>query len=132
MFPECANPGLISLVDRAKHAKPDILGAAIRKNWELVEEARRLRIPWGEIADALGFQGKGPLARASYSRERRRRAGAKLAQKTEDQKTENGKQNEVRPPSTAMAKPNPGRVGTPRPIGRGRLDLGADTQDDEL
>jgi hypothetical protein len=94
MFPECANPGLISLVDRAKHAKPDILGAAIRKNWELVEEARRLRIPWGEIAEALGFQGKGPLARASYSRERRRlekKGGVKTApaQKIENEKQKN-------------------------------------------
>lgn len=98
MLPESRFPKLISLLDKGQRVQPDILGAAIRIEFENIDKARQLRISWDEIAEALGFPGKGKLASASYSRERRRRekkGGVKLSV-SQPQKTENGKQkNEV-------------------------------------
>lgn len=74
MLPESRFPKLISLLDKGQRVQPDILGAAIRVEFENIAKARQLGISWNEIAEALGFPGKGKLASASYSRERQRRA----------------------------------------------------------
>ena len=67
-------PKLISLLEEGQRIQPDILGSAIRVEFENILKARELKITWNEIAESLGFPGKGKLASASYSREKRRRA----------------------------------------------------------
>ena len=67
-------PKLISLLEEGQRIQPDVLGSAIRVEFENILKARELKITWNEIAESLGFPGKGKLASASYSREKRRRA----------------------------------------------------------
>ena len=129
------NPDLLSLIEKAKQAKQEILGDAIRRGFDGVEEARKLGIPWGDIAKALGFEGKANLARAIYSRERRRRAKKKevMPEKREDVMPDaKAKTQKESAPFRAEDKGKNGRIGPPRPIGRGRLDLGENIPDDEL
>ena len=136
MFRGSTNPDLLALIEKAKQAKQEILGDAIRRGFESVEEARKLGVSWGEIARALGFEGKANVARAIYSRERRR------AKKREKEVVPE-KKKEAMPDAKAKTqkestlfrsedKAKGGRIGPPKPIGRGRLDLGDNTPDDEL
>jgi len=136
MFRDSVNPDLLSLIEKAKQAKQEILGDAIRRGFEGVEEARKLGVSWGEIARALGFEGKANVARAIYSRERRWRAKKEKEVMPE-------KKKEIMPDAKANTqkestpfrpedKGKGGRIGPPKPIGRGRLDLGCDAEDDEL
>ena len=135
MFRDSVNPDLLSLIEKAKQAKQEILGDAIRRGFDGVEEARKLGIPWGDIAKALGFEGKANLARAIYSRERRRRAKKKevMPEKREDVMPDaKAKTQKESAPFRAEDKGKNGRIGPPRPIGRGRLDRGENIPDDEL
>lgn len=136
MFRDSVNPDLLSLIEKAKQAKQEILGDAIRRGFEGIEEARKLGVSWGEIARALGFEGKANVARAIYSRERRRRAKKekevvpeKKKEAMSDAKAKTQKQST---PFRPEDKGKGGRIGPPKPIGRGRLDLGENTPDDEL
>ena len=136
MFRESTNPDLLALIEKAKQAKQDMLGEAIRRGFEGVEEARKLGVSWGEIARALGFEGKANAARAIYSRERRRRAKKekevvpeKKKEILTDAKAKTQKESTLFRPED---KGKGGRIGPPKPIGRGRLDLGENIPDDEL
>lgn len=136
MFRESTNPDLLSLIDKAKQAKQEMLGDAIRRGFEVIEEARKLSVSWEEIARALGFEGKASVARAIYSRERRRRA-KKEKEVVPEKKKEvmldaKAKTQKESTSFRSEDKPKGGRIGPPKPIGRGRLDLGEDTPDDEL
>lgn len=128
MFRESTNPDLLALIEKAKQAKQDMLGDAIRRGFEGVEEARKLGVSWGEIARALGFEGKANVARAIYSRERRRRA-KKEKEVMPDSKAKIQKESVA---FSSEDKAKGSRIGPPKPIGRGRLDLGEDIPDDEL
>ena len=122
---------LISLIHKAKSACQSIAGA-VRSDLKNIEEARLAGMKWAEIADGLGFTGKDFEVRRAYSREiarQEKKGDVKPSPRPTVQKTENGKQNEVIPAGT---KRNGGRIGTATPIGRGRLDLGEDTPDNEL
>ena len=136
MFRDSVNPDLLSLIEKAKQAKQEILGDAIRRGFEGIEEARKLGVSWGEIARALGFEGKANVARAIYSRERRRRAKKekevvpeKKKEAMPDAKAKTQKESTI---FRSEDKAKGGRIGPPKPIGRGRLDLGENTPDDEL
>jgi len=136
MLRESTNPDLLSLIDKAKQAKQEMLGEAIRRGFESIEEARKLSVSWREIARALGFEGKASVARAIYSRERRRRAKKEKDVVPEKKKevVPDAKAN-IQKESVAFSsedKAKGGRIGPPKPIGRGRLDLGENTPDDEL
>ena len=136
MLRESTSPDLLALIEKAKQAQQDKLGGAIRRGFAGVEEARKLGVSWGEIARALGFEGKAKVARAIYSRERRRRA------KKREEEVVPEKKKEAMPDAKAKTQKSPlfrsedkakgGRIGPPKPIGRGRLDLGENTPDDEL
>ena len=136
MFRDSVNPDLLSLIEKAKQAKQEILGDAIRRGFEGIEEARKLGVSWGEIARALGFEGKANVARAIYSRERRRRAKKekevvpeKKKEAMPDGKAKTQKESTL---FRSEDKGKGGRIGPPKPIGRGRLDLGENIPDDEL
>ena len=136
MFRESTNPDLLALIEKAKQAKQDMLGDAIRRGFEGVEEARKLGVSWGEIARALGFEGKANVARAIYSRERRRRA-KKEKEVVPEKKKEAMPDSKAKIQKESVAfssedKAKGSRIGPPKPIGRGRLDLGEDIPDDEL
>ncbi len=137
MFRESTNPDLLALIEKAKQAKQDMLGEAIRRGFEGVEEARKLGVSWGEIARALGFEGKANVARAIYSRERRRRAKKREKEVVPEKKKEampDGKAKTQKESTLFRSedKGKGGRIGPPKPIGRGRLDLGENIPDDEL
>ncbi len=135
LLPESRFPKLISLLDKGQRVQPDILGAAIRVEFENIAKARQLGISWNEIAEALGFPGKGKLASASYSRERRQAkkekevVPEKKKEAMPDAKAKTQKESTI---FRSEDKAKGGRIGPPKPIGRGRLDLGENTPDDEL
>lgn len=94
MLTESRFPKLISLLNKGQHVQPNILGSAVRSEFENVSKARRFGISWDEIAEALGFPKKGKLASASFSRERRRRekkGGVPSAKKTKNEKQQDEK-----------------------------------------
>jgi len=107
-------------------------------HFELIEQARGLRVGWKEIGESLEFGSeKIPRLRKAYSLERRRRA------KKREKEVMPEKKKEAMPDAKGVTqkestlfrsedKPKGGRIGPPKPIGRGRLDLGEDTPDDEL
>ena len=129
-------PKLISLLEEGQRIQPDILGSAIRVEFENILKARELKITWNEIAESLGFPGKGKLASASYSREKRRRAKKekevvpeKKKEAMPDAKAKTQKESTI---FRSEDKAKGGRIGPPKPIGRGRFELGKDIPDDEL
>lgn len=124
---------LISLSEKKKSASAvESVYRLVRIEYEAIRNAREVFVPWREIADTCGFPGKEAQMRNAYRLEsqRREKEGGKPspAQKTENKKLENGKKNEVIPAPTR----NGGRIGPPKPIGRGRFDLGRDIPDDEI
>jgi len=86
---------LVSLIEKRKEAFEGVsLMRLIRRDFEMVEEAREAGITWAEIAEAYGHPGKTAQARYAYFYERRRRAnkgGLKPAAQPAP-KIENGKQ----------------------------------------
>lgn len=133
---------LISLIDKAKNDHKSVT-KEVRRNLKLIEEARREGIYWVQIAEALGFPGKFREVQAAWAKEkkmckenlqfpgiRKTETENKKEPQPKTVKTENEKQkNEA---IAAPTKTNGGRIGPPKPIGRGRLDLGCDAEDDEL
>jgi len=64
--------GLISLIDNIKSA-PFGLTKTIRRNFDLIAEAREIGASWGDIIKALDRDWSEKLVRTAYSKERRRR-----------------------------------------------------------
>ncbi len=123
---------LILLVEKEKSASAgESVYRLVRIEYEAIRKARESLLRWKEIADTCGFPGKEAQMRNAFRLERRRREKKKGEVKTVPaQKIENEKQkNEA---IAAPTKTNGGRIGPPKPIGRGRLDLGCDAEDDEL
>ena len=126
--------GLISLIDKKKNIFHGGISEIVKKEFELISQARENGASWTEIVETLDFSGKESGFALAHWRERRRRekkGGIKPAatqvQKTENQKIENEKQKKE-----AIPVAPGGRIGPPKPIGRGRLDLGCDVADAEL
>ena len=130
---------LISLVYKAKVAPlvTDSIYRVVAREFEVISEARANRIPWNEITKACGFPAeKENRLRDAFTKERRRQAKKEKEVMPE-------KKKEIMPDAMANIrkestpfrpedKGKGGRIGPPKPIGRGRLDLGCDAEDDEL
>ncbi|MEC4683070.1 MAG: hypothetical protein VST70_05260 [Nitrospirota bacterium] len=123
--------GLISLIDKKKRIFHGGISEIVKKEFLLISQARECGATWAEIVETLGFSGKEDGFTLAYWRERRRREKKGEVKTAPVQKIENEKQkNEAIP--AAPTKTNGGRIGPPKPIGWGRLDLGCDSEDDEL
>ncbi len=97
---------LISLAEKKKSASAGkSVYYLVRIEYEAIRKARESFVPWKEIADACGFSGKEAQMRNAFRLERGRRekkggikpAASQPAQKTENQKIENGKQKKEDP-----------------------------------
>ncbi len=116
------NP-LISLLNKSKREFEGLtLMRLIRRDFDLVTELRETGVGWKDIVEALNFQGMEARARYAYFYEKRRRA-------KKEKEEGSGKKTNV--PFMRQTKEN-ARLGPPRPIGRGRLDLGQSSPDEEL
>ena len=130
------NP-LISLLNKNKKAfDGGSLMRVIRRDFELVKEVREKGIGWKEIVEALCFPGMEARARYSFFYEKRRRAKKekevvpeKKKEAMPDAKVKTQKESTL---FRSEDKPKDGRIGPPKPIGRGRFELGKDIPDDEL
>ena len=127
---------LVSLVEKARVASQSV-SRIVFLHFELIEQARGLRVGWKEIGESLEFGlEKIPRLRKAYSLERRRRAKKekevgpeKKKEAMPDAKAKTQKESTIfRPEDKAKG----GRIGPPKPIGRGRFELGKDIPDDEL
>ena len=120
------NP-LISLLDKSKKAFEGVtLMRLIRRDFELVTELRETGVGWKEIVEALNFPGMEARARYAFFYEKRHR---------DKKKKEGGSGKKTNHPTLSsfmrQGKENV-RIGPPKPIGRGRLDLGENSPDEEL
>ena len=126
---------LVSLVEKAK-TECQSIAQAVRNDFETIGEAREACLTWNEIADGLGFVGKWREVQVAYSREKRRRA--KKEKEVVPEKKKEAMPNakaKTQKESTIFRsedKAKGGRIGPPKPIGRGRFELGKDIPDDEL
>lgn len=116
---------LISLIDNKKTIFHGGISEIVRKEFELIEQARENQASWSEIVATLGFDGKEDSFTLAFWREKKRRAKKTIAP--------DKKGKSVIPDVKPGIRPDPAvRVGLPRPIGRGRLDLGEDTPPGEI
>ncbi|MHB1670271.1 hypothetical protein [Thiomonas sp.] len=69
---DVSGSGLISLIDNIK-SEPTGLTKTIRRNFDLIAEAREIGAGWGEIIKALDREWSEKIVRTAYSKERRRR-----------------------------------------------------------
>ena len=128
------NP-LMSLIDNARNDHRSIT-KEVRRNLDLISEARGESVPWSKIAEALGFPGKLRQVQAAFSKSNKKRAKRekevgpeKKKEAMPDAKAKTQKESTIfRPEDKAKG----GRIGPPKPIGRGRFELGKDIPDDEL
>ena len=119
---------LVSLVEKARGASQSV-SRIVFLHFELIEQARGLRVGWKEIGESLEFGlEKIPRLRKAYSLERRRRA-KKEKEVVPDAKAKTQKESTI---FRSEDKAKGGRIGPPKPIGRGRFELGKDIPDDEL
>lgn len=82
--------GLISLIDKKKSTFQGGISEIVRKEFDLVVQARENGASWTEIVDTLGFQGKEDGFALAFWRERRRREKkGSLKPQTENGKQEN-------------------------------------------
>ena len=122
------NP-LISLLNENKKAfEGGSLMRVIRRDFELVKEVREKGIGWKKIVEALDFPGMEARARYSFFYEKRRRA-KKEKEVVPDAKGKTQKESTL---FRSEDKAKGGRVGPPKPVGRGRLDLGEDSPLEEI
>lgn len=122
------NP-LISLLNENKKAfEGGSLMRVIRRDFELVKEVREKGIGWKKIVEALDFPGMEGRARYSFFYEKRRRA-KKEKEVVPDAKAKTQKESTL---FKSEDKAKGGRVGPPKPVGRGRLDLGEDSPLEEI
>ena len=111
------------LLDRSKKAFEGVtLMRLIRRDFDLVTELREKGVTWKEIVEVLNFPNMEARARYAFFYEKRRRA---------KQEKEEGSGKKTNVPFMRQTKEN-ARLGPPRPIGRGRLDLGQSSPDEEL
>ena len=128
---------LVSLVEKARGASQSV-SRIVFLHFELIEQARGLRVGWKEIGESLEFGlEKIPRLRKAYSLERRRRTKKREKEVVPEKKKDavpdaKAKTQKESTLFRSEDKPKGGRIGSPKPIGRGRLDLGEDTPDDEL
>ena len=66
------NP-LMSLIDNARNDHRSIT-KEVRRNLDLISEARGESVPWSKIAEALGFPGKLRQVQAAFSKSNKKRA----------------------------------------------------------
>ena len=117
--------GLISLIDNKKNVFHGGMSEIVKKEFELIFQARENGATWTEIVETLGFKGKEDGFSLSFWREKKRREKRVVPDvKIERQKESTSFRSEE--------KLNGGKIGTPRAIGRGRISLGEDHPDDEL
>ena len=120
---------LSDLIEKKKKAFDDMsIALRIRRDFAAVEEAREIGASWSEISEALGHKGKAGRIRQAYFYEKRRRE-KREKEAMSDAKAKTQKESTL---FRSENKPKGGRIGPPKPIGRGRLDLGENTPDDEL
>ena len=116
-------------------------------NMEDVERARGLGWGWKEISKELGVESPQAIRKA-YVRIKKRIDSGKLKVPGRDQQYSRKevvpeKKKEAMPDAKAKTqkesmvfrsedKATGGRIGPPKPIGRGRFELGKDIPDDEL
>lgn len=128
--------GLISLIDKKKNTFHGGISEIVRREFDLISQAREAGASWTEIVDALDFSGKEAGFALAFWRERRRREKREkevMPEKREDVMPDaKAKTQKESAPFRAEDKGKNGRIGPPRPIGRGRLDLGENIPDDEL
>ena len=125
---------LVSLVEKAKSECHSIAGA-VRHDLKTIGDAREAGITWAEISEALGFPDKWREIQRAYSRERRRAKKEKEVVPEKKKEAMPDAKAKIQKESVAFSsedKAKGGRIGPPKPIGRGRLDLGDNTPDDEL
>ena len=127
---------LMSLIDNARNDHRSIT-KEVRKNLSLISEARTESVPWSKIAEALGFPGKLRQVQGAFSK------WSKNWTKEKEKEVVPEKKKEAMPDAKAKTqkestifrsedKAKGGRIGPPKPIGRGRFELGKDIPDDEL
>jgi hypothetical protein len=97
--------GLISLIDRKKSAFHGGISEIVKREFDLISEARKIGASWTEIVETLGFLGKEDGFSLAFWRERKRREkkGSPVPTSSEvqaaqmikqEQKTENRKISE--------------------------------------
>lgn len=93
---------LIALIEKKKNAFENMsVALRIRRDFEIVAQAREVAASWSEISEALGYKGKAGRIRQAYFYEKRRRGkekkrgvelqqegGIKTAARQEFQRTE--------------------------------------------
>ena len=121
---------LISLVDNKKSASvEDSVYRLVKREFESIKFARDSFVAWREIAETCGFPGKESQMRNAFRLEQLRREKKEKVKAVVPDKKGKGVLPDVKP----GIRPDPAvRVGLPRPIGRGRLDLGEDTPPGEI
>ena len=140
---------LILLINKVKIASvSNGVYRLVRIEFEAIRTAREALVPWRDIAETCGIPGREARLRDAFMRERRRRGKKGLNPETRKEGTTTiappaKKEQEVVPDAKAKIqkesvafssedKAKGGKIGPPKPIGRGRLDLGENTPDDEL
>ncbi len=134
---------LIELGSKPRRGVPGVILA----HFSEITEARELGWTWRDIAGAMGRSGEEKAMSTAFSRIKKRIDSGKLKVPGKDQqysrKEEKKEEKEAMPDATAKTqkestvfrsedKPKGGRIGPPKPIGRGRFELGKDIPDDEL
>lgn len=127
---------LVSLVEKAK-SECQSIALAVRNDLKTIEEARKSGLTWSEISEGLGFPGKLREVQRAYSREKNRLGAKKEKVVVPEKKKEAMPDAKAKTQKESMVfrsedKAKGGRIGPPKPIGRGRFELGKDIPDDEL
>lgn len=130
------NNSLIALIEKKKKALENMsVATRIRRDFEIVTQAREVA-SWVEISEALGFKGKAGRIRQAYFYEKRRRAKKEkevVPEKKKEILTDaKAKTQKESTPFRPEDKGKGGRIGPPKPIGRGRFEIGQDTPNDKL
>lgn len=130
----CISDRLVSLVDMKKTASAfGSVYRMVRVEFEGIEKAREVRIPWKEIAETCGFPGKESRIRDAYMREKRRRAKPAMRKKSEEQEGGGRVFQPVGKASPVPARKTPGqRTGPVTLLPGGKMALNDETPDDEL
>ena len=125
---------LVSLVDMKKTASAfGSVYRMVRVEFEGIEKAREVRIPWKEIAETCGFPGKESRIRDAYMREKRRRAKPAMKKKSEEREGGGRGFQPIGKTSPVPAREAPGqRTGPVTLLPGGKMALNDETPDDEL
>lgn len=129
--------GLISLINKKKSSFQSGISEIVRREFDLVSQARESGASWMEIVDTLGFSGKESAMALAYWRERRRRQ--KKGEGSSPATVESRK-SPVLPVETqkkenreAVFSAVPTReAGITTPLGRGKFQINRETSEDKL